>query len=61
LHLPSGWKGPRAAISLTVPAGEERMVPVPVTPAAGGLGIVTADVSFGNRDLREWCEAMVSR
>jgi hypothetical protein len=59
-HVPAGWITSRAELRLTVLPRREGALDIPVTPAASGLGIVTADVAFGAWDLRHWTEAMVT-
>jgi glyoxylase-like metal-dependent hydrolase (beta-lactamase superfamily II) len=60
-HAPAGWSVPPATLRVSVPARQERSVSFPVTSRGGtGLGIVTADVAFGDWELHEWVEAMVT-
>jgi len=59
-RAPGGWRAPAGPLTISVPAHAERTVHFAVTPGAAGLGIVTADVAFGEWDLREWAEAMVT-
>ncbi|MBZ5564903.1 MAG: hypothetical protein LAP13_21090 [Acidobacteriia bacterium] len=58
-HTPKGWGAPTGPLQISVPGRGQRSVPVPVTVGAPGLGIVTADVAFGDWDMREWTEAMM--
>jgi hypothetical protein len=59
-HVPTGWSAPAGPLRISIPPRAERAVRVPVTASAEGLGIVTADIAFGNWDLREWTDAMVT-
>jgi len=61
-QLPAGWKTGAAALKVTLAAGEERSVAVPVAIPAGTAGthVVTAGVAFGRHELREWAEAIVT-
>ncbi len=59
-HVPAGWHAPAGPLRVSIPPRGERAMHVPVTAGAAGLGIVTADIAFGNWDLREWTEAMVA-
>ena len=63
-RLPQGWaSGLLQPLSLRVPARAEGAVDVAfVAPAnaSAGLHLVTADVSWGDWELREWTEAMVT-
>jgi hypothetical protein len=58
-NLPEGWKAARGKRQLAIPARTEGRTAVEVEPAGEGIQVVTADVSFGGRTLREWTEAMV--
>jgi glyoxylase-like metal-dependent hydrolase (beta-lactamase superfamily II) len=60
-HVPEGWSVARGPFKVTVAARGTGVVVIPVTVGAAhdGPGIVTADVSFGSFDLREWMEALV--
>jgi glyoxylase-like metal-dependent hydrolase (beta-lactamase superfamily II) len=58
-HAPAGWTVVRGPLRVTVPARQERTVKIPITAASAGLHVVTADVAFGEWDLREWAEALV--
>jgi hypothetical protein len=59
-HAPAGWTVPGSVLRVSVPARAQRSVSIPVTAGGSGLGIVTADVAFGDWDFREWTEAMVT-
>jgi glyoxylase-like metal-dependent hydrolase (beta-lactamase superfamily II) len=60
-HAPAGWSLPTAPLKLSAGPREQRSVRIPITPKPGahGLSVVTADVAFGDWDLREWTEALV--
>lgn len=59
LNAPEGWQA--AEGSVTIPPRTEGRLALEVTvPAsASGLEIVTADVAWGDRELREWAEALI--
>jgi glyoxylase-like metal-dependent hydrolase (beta-lactamase superfamily II) len=60
-HVPGGWKVPGGPLRVSIGPREERSVSIPVAVGtAAGLKIVTADVSFGPWDMREWTEAMIT-
>ena len=63
-HLPEGWTLSSAApIAIPVPAREEGAVELTfVVPenARAGIQLLTADLSWGDWELREWAEAMVT-
>ena len=63
LHLPDGWAvNSLTPVSVVVPPQQEVSMEVQFTPAKGspaGVYILTADLIGGQRELREWCEAMV--
>lgn len=58
-NFPSGWKSVAADREVTIPARGEGAASATFTPAGDGLEVVTADVSFSGRQLREWAEAVV--
>ncbi len=59
-HVPPGWSA-GGVVKVSLAPREERTVTLRLTPApnASGLHVITADVAFGNWDLREWTEAMI--
>ncbi|HWQ53520.1 MAG TPA: MBL fold metallo-hydrolase [Bryobacteraceae bacterium] len=59
-RVPAGWKTP-GAVAVTVPARAERTATVRIAPPPDerGVRLVTADIAFGDHDLREWAEALV--
>ena len=61
-NIPNGWKCIPAYAELHVDARREDQILFRVTPdrEASGLTVLTADVSFGQHDLRHWIEAMVA-
>jgi len=64
INLPQGWtlKGISPG-SVVVPPQHEGCIEVLYTPARespAGLYILTADIKYDQRDLRAWCEAMVT-
>ncbi len=60
-NLPEGWEGPDS-VAVTVEALTEGRVEIPIKLAseAARLTIVTADVEFGDHQLSQWIEAMIS-
>ena len=61
-NVPNGWKcSPRFA-EFHVAARKEERVLFRVTPdeEASGLTVLTADVAFGEHDLRRWIETLVA-
>jgi glyoxylase-like metal-dependent hydrolase (beta-lactamase superfamily II) len=59
-HVPPDWKTGRGPVVVSVAPRQERSVSIPIAVGTSGLKIITADVVFGARDLREWIEAMVT-
>jgi len=61
-HVPAGWTVAASPLKIRLRPRQEGSIAVPIKPAprARGLSVVTADVSFGNWDLHEWFEALVS-
>jgi glyoxylase-like metal-dependent hydrolase (beta-lactamase superfamily II) len=63
INLPEGWTlGSITPESVVVPPQQEGSLEVRFTPAKGspaGVYILTANIKCAQRDLREWCEAMV--
>lgn len=64
LHLPKGWTvNSLTPESVVVPPQQEGAVEVQFTPpkeSPAGVYIVTADLQCAQKDLRRWCEAMVT-
>jgi glyoxylase-like metal-dependent hydrolase (beta-lactamase superfamily II) len=60
-RLPKGWQATSESVVVSVPPRTEARGVIAVTPPpdAKGLTVLTADVSFADKDLREWVEAMV--
>ncbi|MBK5292259.1 MAG: MBL fold metallo-hydrolase [Acidobacteriia bacterium] len=58
-NLPPGWKLLRSGKSVVLAPRTEGKVTADLQPAGAGLYIVTADVAFRNRRLKEWTEAMI--
>ncbi len=61
LHLPDGWQG-ESEIAVTVPSLTEGRGSVRITPPADaeGLTVLTADITWGERRLLHWIEALVT-
>ena len=51
-----------APASVVVPPQQEESMEVQVTPAQGSRAVyvIIADLKWGQRDLRQWCEAMLT-
>ncbi|MCP4455693.1 MAG: MBL fold metallo-hydrolase [Planctomycetes bacterium] len=64
IHLPEGWVLNSATPeSVVVPPQQEGSMEVHFTPAQesrAGVYVISADLKWGQRDLRQWCEAMVT-
>jgi glyoxylase-like metal-dependent hydrolase (beta-lactamase superfamily II) len=58
-NLPEGWKRVRSTASASIAPGKEGSLRAVFRATGPGLHVVTADVEFGGRTLREWTEAMV--
>lgn len=60
-NLPEGWTCQPESSTLRVGPLQENRVRFEVRPPEGFRGpqVITADVAFGDHDLREWVEAMV--
>lgn len=60
-NVPAGWRSEPASAEIVVEGLAENRVRFRITPDASfsELEIVTADVAFRGRTLREWIEAMV--
>lgn len=61
-NVPEGWECTPALAELHLGAQKEDRVLFRITPdeEASGLTVLTADVAFGEHDLRQWIEAMVA-
>ena len=57
-NLPNGWKALKAATSITIDSHKEGQIAGTFQAAGPGLYVITADVDFGARKLREWTEAL---
>jgi hypothetical protein len=58
-NLPAGWKAVEADPEVAIPAHREGEARAVFTVAGAGLHVVTADMEFAGRQLREWTEALV--
>ena len=60
-NMPAGWRSEPASAEIVVESLAENRARFRITPDASfsELAIVTADVAFRGRTLREWIEAMV--
>lgn len=59
-NLPAGWELIRADKEQSIPARQDGVLRARVRTAAPGLHVVTADITFAGRELRQWTEALVS-
>lgn len=57
-NLPAGWRIIEADREITIPARKEGIARLFIATGGTGLQVVTADIGFGGRELREWTEAM---
>ena len=60
-HVPEGWSAGPGPFKITAASRSTREIVIPVTVGGkpGGPAVITADVSFGQWELREWMEALV--
>ena len=58
-NLPPGWKTVEADREVAIPARRAGSARAVFKTNGSGLQIVTADVIFGGRELKEWAEALV--
>ena len=58
-NLPPGWKRVEAQPELALPPRAEGAARAVFTVAGPGLDVVSADIGFAGRQLREWAEALV--
>ena len=58
-NVPAGWKMVETDREVAVPAYKEGTTRAVFTVQGEGLNVVTADVEFAGRQLREWTEALV--
>jgi glyoxylase-like metal-dependent hydrolase (beta-lactamase superfamily II) len=58
-NVPADWTVVEAAPEVAIPAGREGAARAVFTVKGAGLHVVTADVEFAGRQLREWTEALV--
>ncbi|HUS08232.1 MAG TPA: MBL fold metallo-hydrolase [Bryobacteraceae bacterium] len=58
-NIPAGWKLGKADTEITIPARQEGAARATVTAGSDGLHVITADIEFAGRTLREWTEALV--
>jgi hypothetical protein len=58
-NVPADWKVVRADREVVIPARGEGAARAELTVQGEGLQVVTADVEFDGRLLREWTEAIV--
>jgi hypothetical protein len=61
---PQGWQLSRVTpASVVIPPHQEGSVEIQFTPGKetpAGMYTLTVTLKFGQRELREWCEAMVT-
>lgn len=58
-NMPGSFKRMKSDASVTIPARAEGKLTVTVQATEPGLHVITADVTFDGRRLREWTEALV--
>ena len=58
-NLPADWKIVKADSKVVIPARREGVVRAVFTVGGAGLHVITSDVEFAGRRLREWTEALV--
>ena len=58
-NLPAGWRLIEWDRALTIPARKEGTARAVIEASGAGLHVVTADIEFAGRQLREWTESLV--
>ena len=58
-NLPAGWRLAEADREIVASPRREADARAVIAPAGPGLRVVTADIEFGGRQLREWAEALI--
>jgi glyoxylase-like metal-dependent hydrolase (beta-lactamase superfamily II) len=58
-NLPAAWKVVEGDRELAIPARAEREARAVFAVKGDGVQVITADVTFGDRQLREWVEALI--
>ena len=58
-NLPSGWKQIDGQTAISIPARQEGTIKARVRAGAPGLHVITADVAFAGRELKQWTESLV--
>jgi hypothetical protein len=58
-NVPAEWKTVEADREVTIAPGKEGVARAVFTVKGAGLFVVTADVEFAGRQLREWSEGLV--
>jgi hypothetical protein len=58
-NLPAGWTLIESQESVTLAGRKEGTFRARLRAGRAGLHVLTADVSFGGRDLKQWTEALV--
>jgi hypothetical protein len=58
-NIPPGWRVTKADAEVSVPPRTEGAARAVLVAEGSGLHVVTVDVEFAGRQLREWAEALV--
>ena len=58
-NVPAGWTVMEAQEKVSIAARKEGVAKARLRAGAAGLHVITADVAFDGRVLREWTEALV--
>jgi hypothetical protein len=58
-NVPASWKIAEADRQVAIPADKEGAARAVFTVKGTGLFVVTANIEFAGRQLREWTEALV--
>ncbi len=58
-NIPPGWTMVQTQAALTVPPRREGIASAVFSAQSAGLHVVTADIEFAGRRLREWTEALI--
>jgi hypothetical protein len=57
--VPSGWRVVEADEKVTIGPRKEGSARAVFAAAGEGLHVITADIEFGGKQLREWAEGLV--
>jgi glyoxylase-like metal-dependent hydrolase (beta-lactamase superfamily II) len=58
-NVPPGWRTVQVESEISIPPRREGMATAMLSTQGAGLHVVTADIEFAGRRLREWTEALI--